>query len=372
MPKTLNIFHHSSDLGGASKSLLILCDALSSIFDIHIYLGKQGSGWLFHELENRNLKYTSLDSLIALRYVNGSYLTPFLRAFQFLHLKKKLNSEFHKIRNCDLAIYNSITLIVAANIFLTKSNKNIIFQRETFSKLSNYTCPNGYLKYLNLLDGVIHISDYDRSRLKINTRQFVIPNIPEEDVEPTYDHKNQLFFAGGYNRIKGLKFFLKTILKEKLNIPFVLNIPNPHTQKRVFSFKLFVRVITLSDYEGQCRKLLKRLDQKLVEYHEGNAIPWSKFSVLLIWPTTPHQLRLIRECYQQSKVIICPDYENYQEFIEESNTILFNNAGDLGKILNRFNKKLPIPRSPKKFRYCPRQYKTELLKAINETMDIIY
>lgn len=332
----INIFHHYTGLGGASKSLLILCDSLVSngYLDIEVYLGTKGDNWVNIELSKRGIKTTSLPILYPYPVVNGTYKFAPLRLIESCIYNITAYGNKKRVRRANINIFNSITLFHATQL-ICKADRNLIIQRETFHRkyISSF-CYRYLIRNLTKFSAIVHISSFDKDQLKLSVDQHVLPNIPGDNSSRNIvkgEQSNKLFFAGGYNQIKGLYKFLESYRYSKCTIPLILNVPKPNRKNAEA-----VLLKKSSRYKYNCQKLIQSLldEGRELEFSNDSDIPWAKFKYLAIWPTVPHQLRLIRECYINEKTLICPKIENYQEFIDDSRTLQFNDALELSNILD--------------------------------------
>lgn len=68
-------------------------------------------------------------------------------------------------------------------------------------------------------------------------------------------------------------------------------------------------------------------------------MPWREFTFMIIWPTVPHQLRLISESLLFKKTLILPFHRNYDEFINKEVAFVFKDTADLERLLNKLDSK---------------------------------
>lgn len=363
--KKLNIFHHYTGQGGASISLLVMCKALIKAYDIHVYLNKTESNWLPNKLKEFEIPYTTLQlGLRPLRIFQGSKLNLAVTIAHLIVLIIIGKFQESKIRNADIFIANSLALSYLGIAFNNRKQSSLIFQRETRLYPLN-SLRNKVLNHLlSHFDKIVHISDFDSKEKELNIHnQYVLPNIPigTPSLEDLNRADNNLFFPGGFNQIKGLENILRAYRSSKTNIPLILNLDPLEVESELRNNKLSLSLLKKSvQYKRRCCQLIRSIldEGRDIRFSPKNSMPWSEFTFMIVWPTVPHQLRLISESLLFKKKLILPFYRNYDEFVNKEVAFVFNDMTDLVRLLNKLDS-----------RACDNKVQDELREAVLSDID---
>lgn len=349
--KTIVIVHHTGEWGGATKSLIDLCEMLKNDYHVIVCIPK-GYNDFSTKIARYGCSVYEADSIIPfINLYSGS--PPIIsvvtaRSIKSLKNIKRFCTEILSLKP-NVVIFNTLITAVSGR-YLAKHTKVICIDRETlntkFSKLF----------YRRLLDGKIDaltcLSEYERRKLNFKksiTMVFAdcvrIDSLSNEDQvivrgrERIPDDKYVILFMGGMAKIKGADIILRAM--ESLDNRFMLVFAGEVDESKLSRKQLLVHDIK---YPG-----LFLFKKRVIRYYykikgtEKLYEPGLRDSIddliiasdIVVFPSTSvHQPRPCIEAGAYYKPVIISDYPETAEYFEEGyNALVFKpgNSNDLAK-----------------------------------------
>lgn len=361
----LLFIHHTGLLGGGTLSCFDVINALKKDnHEILLYL-PPGQNAARNYAKKKDIKLTDDNIMpITFGYYNGSSST--LRVMLKFIFLIKYHNEWIKLLNRekpDVVILNSLVQWPMIAILNRLGIKTVCFVRETLKGKRNNLINKVIAYYLNNLDGVSFLSDFDKSqwKLKNNVHNVVIPdlvdvrnfhnNIEKDQARVELGLEKDIFyvlFVGGFNKLKGTYTIVKSMdYLRKHNIVLLLigdsgeNLKDLKGIRKIMNNSQIRFVKIVYDFI----KNAKLGDKIKIVGLQSNMNYWYSASDVVVFPAVEaHQARPIYEAGVFKKPVIVSDFPNYNEYLkDEFNGLVFNpnNSRNLAdKILSLYTEPL--------------------------------
>lgn len=209
--KSILIVHHCDSWGGAGVSLVYCCKMLMKEYKVTVCIPHKNS-----EVANELVKIDGIDivsieeDIAMISAYNGGpkwYSRTFWAYLFKIRRSGFLIGQIIEKNHYDLVIANSLTLSWISKVTRRYGVKNACYIRETRISNIGYYISRYYLN--RYCDGVMFISDYDKSDMLLNVEpQMVIPDIVEfkQTYANIYNVPKNAFvvvYLGGDEYLKG-------------------------------------------------------------------------------------------------------------------------------------------------------------------------
>ncbi len=229
--KSVLIVHHCDGWGGAGVSLLYCCKILLKKYGVTVCLPHQDS-----EVANELRKVEGIDiisleeDMAMISAYNGGpkwYSRTFWTHLFKIKRTESLISQILEKNRYDLVIENSLTLSWISKLTRRMRVKSICYIRETKINNIGFFISRHYLN--RYCDGVLFISDYDKSDMRLKTKmQMTVPDIVEfkSSYSNVYNIPKNSFvvvYLGGDDPLKGYSTVRDLMNKRELqSLTFVI------------------------------------------------------------------------------------------------------------------------------------------------------
>ncbi len=340
--KKVVVFHHVSNLGGGTISLVDVCQMLSSSYEVVAVIPRKNSEQLTERLRPfaRVKHFDGVMPQIA--YYSGSQALVSRVFFSSFHVPScTIQAIVDSIaeEDPDIILANSMVQCRMGKHLKQLRAKKLLYIRETFREglVSRYM-----IHLINrYFDGVLCIAPYEKEYAHFTLPCEVITDcyVPTSETSQPQDKKEfTVLFMGGDARIKGLDILLRSIEHSKRSdIRYCVC---GHIGR--FADTLKNRVL----HPGEMRRL-KRIQTLLQTHREkidlcgfvANTAQRIVDSDVVVFPSTvPHQARPALEAGEFSRPVILSDFPQTAAFMKhEYNCLTFrpNDPKALARAIDR-------------------------------------
>lgn len=388
--KRIILVHHTSTLGGGTKSLVDAANMLACSYEVLVCIPK-GSSVIKNVMEKKHIRIIEMDEYVP--YMLGFSGAPALlskggwQSIRSLrHIRKfcKALEGYHP----DIVIFNSIVTAVSA-VFLNENILKICIDRETLTKKVSLILYRYILDHY--VNGVCFLAEYERKKLNLkNVKTLILPDsVPEEDIHLLCNkearEKEQLplddylvLYMGGSSLIKGPDIILNAANCIDRNCKIIIAgafnknvISRRIIIKHIVSPKVFYRLIKLRRAYDIA---IKNNNVIFVGSRQDISNLYNSADIVVFPSADVHQPRPCIEAGYYSKPVIISDYNETKEyFINGYNALTFlpGNYTDLSsKIVYAIDRKEEMRIMGDNNRYMSLQYHN-YLKICEDFLDFI-
>ena len=329
------VFHHVSNMGGGTISLVDVCHMLSEEYDVTVVIPKKNSEILTKRLEKYAKVVHFTERLPEFSYYSGSNEILSKGFFSSFWVKKEgIKNIVSAIENenPDIVIANSLVQLRMGKFLKHLKAKKIIYIRETFREnfisRKMIDCINKYF------DGVLCIAPYEKRYADFKIPCEVVADCVFNDSESEGNAgintgSFNVLYMGGASPLKGIKVMLealeyienpdiKLLIAGKLNFNMVKSLKNKIIHRKELIF------------EDNIKNLLEKEKEKIIPLgFVDNIESVMRKSGAVVFPSSkPHQPRPAIEAGEYGAAVIVSDFKQTEDFFRDGYNCLTFKSSD--------------------------------------------
>ncbi len=340
--KKVVVFHHVSNLGGGTISLVDVCQMLSSSYEVVAVIPRKNSEQLTERLQPfarvkhfegvmPQISYYSGSNALISRGFFSSFCVP---AAAVREIVDSIAEE-----DPDIILANSMIQCRMGKYLKHLRAKKLIYVRETFREglVSRHM-----IRLINrYFDGVLCISPYEKDYARFALPCEVITDcyVPTAETSPSQDQSHfTVLFLGGDARIKGLDILLRSI--EHVQCADVRYAVCGHIGSFVGTWKnRLLHPLEMRRLKRIQTLLARHRDKVTLHGFVSNTAQMIVDSDVVVFPSTvPHQARPALEAGEFNRPVILSDFPQTAAFMKhEYNCLTFrpNDPKALARAIDR-------------------------------------
>lgn len=356
---TVLVLHHSSEVGGGTRSLIDVLEMLRADYRIVVCAPASPTA-LSSLLRSERYEYLpmTLPPPVFNHYNGGSPILSRTFLGGWLRFARHRASWTELIRSVepDLVVVNSAVLLPLGPVIRASGAKSLCFVRETFP--SRRRSPRTRMLYRALdrgFDGVLFLTHGDQNRAALSrAANEVVRDCIGSNTLPTVDRTDasellrvpadtfNILYVGGASRIKGLDVALSAMnFVEQADIRLIVAGDMSAVSSAPMRRPAWRRLVDRKSatFEGAVRDLLEQgrvAGRTLVVGIQSDMAPCYSVADVLVFPSTsPHQARPVFEAGAHGLPVVIADFVETAELVTDGVNGLTFPPGDAGALADQ-------------------------------------